>query len=80
MALQAFAQAVLDSDVSGLVGRQIHQHQLEVVDAAAVIDDQLHPFVAPIDRRPHQQAGIHHQVVGQAGVALGEHHCLAAAG
>ena len=80
MAVQALPQPVLDGDVTGLLGRQVHHQQLEIVDAAAIVHDQLHPIIAAIHRGPHQQAGIHHQMVGQAGVALGKHHGLAAAG
>ena len=80
MPMQAFPQPVLNHDVCRLVGRQLHHQQLQIVDAAAILHDQLHPIVATIHTAPHQQASIDDQMIGQAGIALGKHHRLAATG
>ena len=77
---QALPQPMLDRDVAGLIRWQLHHQEAQIIDAAAVVEDQLHPFIAAIHRGPHQQAGIQHQVIGQAGKRLGKHHRLTAAG
>ena len=79
MAVQTLPQPVLDGNIGGLLGLQFHHQQLEVIDAAAVINDQLHPLIAAIHGRPNQQARIHHQVIGQAPIALGKDHRLTGA-
>ena len=80
MPLQALPQPVLDGDVTGLLGGELHQQQPQILDAAAIVEDQLHPLIAAIHRRPHQQPRIHHQVIGQARKRLGKHHRLTGTG
>ena len=77
--LQTFAQAMLHGDIAGLFRQQVHHQDLEVIDGAAIINNQLHPLIATVDRAPNHQAGIDHQVVGQAGIGFRKHHGLTAA-
>ena len=54
MASKTFAQPMLNRNVPGLISVQFHQHQLEIFDAATVIDDELDPVIAAIDGSPEE--------------------------
>ena len=80
MLVQAFPQLVLNGNVAGLIGGELNQQQIELIDGTAVVNDQLHALVTPINPSPHQEAGFSHQVICEARVTLGKHHRFATSG
>ena len=52
MSLQALPQFVLNSNITGLIGSQLHQQQAQVINRTAVIDDELHTLITTIDCSP----------------------------
>ena len=80
MLVQAFPQLVLNGDVAGLIRGELNQQQIELINGAAVVNDQLNALVTPINSSPDQEACFSHEMVREAGVALGEHHGFATSG
>ena len=78
--VEAFPQLVLDGDVAGLIRGELNQQQIELINGAAVVDDQLHALVTPVNPSPNQEAGFSHQMICEARVALGKDHSLATSG
>jgi hypothetical protein len=54
MQLQTFPQPVLNCDVTGFIWHQLHQQQSQIIDGAAVINNQLSTVVATINRSPDE--------------------------
>jgi hypothetical protein len=46
--MQAIAQTVLNSNIGGLISHQFNNQQLQIIDGAAIVDDQLHAIIAAI--------------------------------